>query len=211
MRFGFRRRPKEPVSLPEWLIVGLGNPGPEYRGTRHNVGFAVIEELARRHHARLGSSRHRSRVGSASIAGSQVLLAMPLTYMNLCGQSVGPLAHSLDLAPERVLAISDELDLPLGKVRLRPKGGAGGHNGHKSLIAALHSQNYPRIRIGIGRGESEAVDHVLSTFDRDERTVIEAAIAQAADLCEGIVTNGLETTLSVANPPGETKGEDQAE
>ena len=192
----FRRKPKLTVQ-PEWLIVGLGNPGQGYRGTRHNVGFEVVDLIASRNGIKLDRGHHRAFVGTGSIGGVPVLLVKPLTYMNLAGQSVGPLMRSVGLKPERVLVIADDLDLPVGKVKMKLKGSAGGHNGHKSLIAALHSQEYPRIKIGIGKvSRMETIDHVLSVFDADERPDIDNAVALAADAAEAVASKSVETGLN---------------
>lgn len=192
----FRRKPK-PAVQPEWLVVGLGNPGQGYRGTRHNVGFEVIDSLASRNGIKLDRGRHRALTGSGSISGVPVLLVKPLTFMNLSGQSVAPLMRSANLKPERVLVIADDLDLPVGKVKMRLKGSAGGHNGHKSLIAALHSQEYPRIKIGIGKvSRLETIDHVLSRFDEDERDLIDAAIELAVESAERVVSQNVEAGLN---------------
>ena len=141
----------QPQVEPAWLIVGLGNPGPEYRGTRHNLGFELIDRLAELHKIKLDKSKHRARFGLGAIDGHPVALVKPMTYVNLSGQAVAPLMRDFRLKPERVLVVADETDLHLGRIRLKPKGSAGGHNGHKSLIASLQTTEYPRLRIGIGR------------------------------------------------------------
>jgi PTH1 family peptidyl-tRNA hydrolase len=120
--------------------------------------------------------------------------------MNLSGQAVAPLARQFELAAHHILIIADEMDLPLGKLKMQPRGGAGGHNGHRSVIASLGTQDYPRIRIGIGKGDGiDAIDHVLSTFDRDERTAIDAALERAREACRVMVNEGLERALTFAN------------
>ena len=184
------------------LIVGLGNPGAEYRGTRHNVGFEVIDLLAERHRIKMDRSKHFARVGHGVIEGHAVVLVKPLTFMNLSGRSVGPLAKQHALAPERVLVVADDLDMVVGRVRFKPKGSAGGHNGHKSIIAALRSQDYPRIKIGIGSVDrSETIDHVLSAFSRDERPSINDAVKRAAEGCEKAVSEGIERAIAWVNGP----------
>lgn len=183
---------------PEWLIVGLGNPGGEYKGTRHNVGFEVIDRLAERHKIKIGRAKHRALTGLGMLADTQVLLAKPLTYMNLSGQSVGPLARDNQLKPENVFVVADDLDLPVGKLRIKLGGSAGGHNGHKSIIAGLRSQDYPRLKIGIGKAAKDGtIDHVLGSFDGDERDVIEAAIRTAVKTCEALATGGIQSALRV--------------
>ncbi|MCW5942609.1 MAG: aminoacyl-tRNA hydrolase [Fimbriimonadaceae bacterium] len=180
------------------MIVGLGNPGPNYAGTRHNVGFEVVEELARRHRLPLNRSKHSGLCGSGAIEGTPVVLLKPLTYMNLSGRSVVAHARDHELAPDRILVVADDLDLPTGKVRMRPKGSAGGHNGHKSVIEKLGTTEYPRLRIGIGC-EGPAIDHVLSRFDPEERPLIRDAVARAADSVEVLLRDGLEKAISFAN------------
>lgn len=180
------------------MIVGLGNPGAEYRGTRHNVGFEVIDRLAARHKLRVTVSRERALTGVGSVRGVPVLLVKPMTFMNLSGQSVGALARRHGFKPEQVLVVADDLDLPTGRVRMKPKGSSGGHNGHKSILAALRSEEYPRIKIGIGK-DGPTIDHVLSRFAPEERTLIDAAIERAADGCETFLVDGLERALNVVN------------
>jgi peptidyl-tRNA hydrolase, PTH1 family len=194
----FFKRRKAPALPPEWILVGLGNPGAEYSGTRHNVGFETIDRLAAKHRIKLDRSKHRSRFGVGSIGDVQVALVKPLTYMNLSGQAVAPLAREWSVPPERVLVIADDLDLEVGVVRVRRQGSAGGHNGHKSLIQHLRTQEYPRIRIGIDK-QGEAVDHVLSRFSPPERERIEEAVAQAGDACETILRDGIEKAMMAAN------------
>ncbi len=195
----FRRAPK-PTAPPEWIVVGLGNPGPEYRGTRHNVGFEVIDLLAQRHKIKLDRSKHQSRYGIGSIDGTSVLLLKPLTYMNLSGRAVAPHAKEHGLKPERILVVADDFALALGRNRLKPKGSAGGHNGHKSLIESLRTDEYPRLKIGIGEaGKGSAVQHVLGGFNREEREAINEAIQRAADGVEAVVSRGLEAGMNEVN------------
>jgi peptidyl-tRNA hydrolase, PTH1 family len=183
------------------MIVGLGNPGGEYRGTRHNVGFDAVDRLAERHRIRLDRARHHARIGQGTIGGVSVLLVKPLTYMNLSGRSVAPLAREHGLKPERILVVADDLDLEVGRVRIKPKGSAGGHNGHKSLIAALGTTEYPRIKIGIGAAGGSTVEHVLGGFRPEERRVVDEAIDRAAEGCEIAVERGLVDAMNAINPP----------
>lgn len=194
----FRRKPAEPSLPPEWLIVGLGNPGPEYQRTRHNVGFDLIDKLAEGARAKLPTRRHRAVYGPATVADRPVVLAKPLTFMNLSGQAVKPLLGELSLKPDRLIVIADDLDLPLGKIRLRAQGSAGGHNGHKSLIQSLGTQDYIRLKIGIGKGE-ETVDHVLSRFTPEERVDIDRALKIAADAIACVISEGVERAMGQFN------------
>ena len=199
----FRRKPKDSV-VPEWIVVGLGNPGGEYRGTRHNLGFEVIDTLADRHKIKLDRGKHNARVGLGKIGETGVLLVKPMTYVNLSGRAVAPLARQYGLKPERVLVVADDLDLRLGRVRLKPGGSAGGHNGHKSLIASLGTSEYPRLKIGIGAASGEpTIDHVLGSFTPIEREVIDAAIGRAADGVEAVVERGVEAGMNLVNVGGE--------
>jgi PTH1 family peptidyl-tRNA hydrolase len=195
----FHRKPKIEES-PEWMIVGLGNPGPEYRGTRHNLGFEVIDRLSEAHRIRLDKSKHQARFGLGRMGDHPVLLVKPLTYMNLSGRAVAPLARQYGLKPERVLVVADDTDLKPGRTRLKPGGSAGGHNGHKSLIQFLGTSEYPRLKIGIGRvHREETIDHVLSGFDPKEREVIDLALARAVEAIELTVSEGLNAGMNEAN------------
>jgi PTH1 family peptidyl-tRNA hydrolase len=194
------RKAAKPTAPPEWMIVGLGNPGPEYRGTRHNVGFDVVEALAERHRIKLDKSKHKARYGIGKIGDANVILVKPLTYMNLSGQAVAPLAREHNLKPDRILVVADDLDMNVGRVRLKPKGSAGGHNGHKSLIASLGTEEYPRLKIGIGSvNRTETIDHVLGAFKGDERDIIPVALRRAADGVERAVNDGLEPAMNFVN------------
>jgi PTH1 family peptidyl-tRNA hydrolase len=181
------------------MIVGLGNPGNEYKGTRHNVGFEVIDILSARHKIKLDQSKHRARYGLGMIGSVAVALVKPLTYMNLSGQAVAPLAKQFSIKPERVLVIADDLDLAVGRVRLKPKGSAGGHNGHKSLIHSLGTTEYPRIKIGIGGGGGQTIEHVLGPFELSERDDIRLALERSADGAELVVQDGLELGMNRVN------------
>ena len=188
----FRRRP-EPIAKVEWLIVGLGNPGPEYRGTRHNVGFEVIDILAERHRIKMDQAKHKARFGVGGIDGTGVALVKPLTYMNLSGQAVAPMAKQYGILPDHILVVTDDTDLPPGKIRLRATGAAGGHNGHKSLIASLGTVDYPRVKIGIGRvSKDSTVDHVLGKFTGDEREEMLRVLDRSADAVQRILLDGIE-------------------
>jgi PTH1 family peptidyl-tRNA hydrolase len=183
-----------------YLLVGLGNPGPEYANTRHNVGYMVIDTLAQRHRIPIRRSQHQARIGEGDIAGEPVVLAKPLTFMNVSGRAVAPLARQHSLPPEAVVVIYDDADLPLGKIRVRARGSAGGHGGLKSIIASLGSSEFPRVRIGIGRSAGgDLVEHVLRSFRPDEREAIRHAIERAADAVECILTEGVEVAMNRFN------------
>jgi len=195
----FRKKPVV-TGPPTWLIVGLGNPGAEYRGTRHNVGFEAIELLSDRHRIKVDRSKNQARYGIGQIGDTAIALIRPLTYMNLSGRAVAPFAKEFAIPTERILVITDDLDLVLGRVRLKPKGSAGGHNGHKSIIASLGTTEYPRLKIGIGSVDrANTVEHVLGNFNPDERKLINEAISLAADGVEIAVQDGLERALNRVN------------
>jgi peptidyl-tRNA hydrolase, PTH1 family len=182
------------------LVVGLGNPGTRYRLTRHNLGFMVVDTLAERWHVTVGGKRHGAELGSAQFASQRVLLAKPQTYMNASGDAVAKLRRLHRLDPSDVLAVYDDLDLPLGRVRLRGEGGAGGHNGVASLIGVL-GKGFPRLRIGIGRppGGADPVQFVLESFSSAETDVIEAAVVRAADGVEAWLQDGVERAMNSLN------------
>ena len=185
------------------LIVGLGNPGAEYRDTRHNVGFLVADELARRWRVpdawreKFEALHIRTTVGEEG-----VIVAKPLTYMNLSGQAVAGLAafYKID-SPADVLVVTDDVALPLGRLRARPEGGAGGHNGLKSIIQHLGTQAFPRVRVGVGRGDDrrDLADHVLGRFEAGERDTVSAAVLRAADAAERFLSDGIERVMSAFN------------
>jgi PTH1 family peptidyl-tRNA hydrolase len=195
----FWKKPKSDLQ-PEWLIVGLGNPGGEYKGTRHNVGFEVVDTLAEKLRVKLDKSRHRARIGLGRIGDTAVCLVKPLTFMNLSGQAVAPLARDYGIKPERVLVIADDLDLPTGKLRMRKSGSAGGHNGHKSLIQHLKTQDYPRIKIGIGKASGgETIDHVLSGFTPAEKDLVLPAIKAASRAAKEFLARGSAAAQAVVD------------
>jgi peptidyl-tRNA hydrolase, PTH1 family len=196
------------------LIVGLGNPGREYRDTRHNVGFMVIDELAKRH--QLTFSMAPSQVpetfvakkyglpaeASAKAGTEPLLLAKPLTFMNLSGDAVAALARYFDVAASDLLIVVDEAALPFGRLRARARGSAGGHNGLKSVIERLGTQEFPRLRLGVGRGDGrrDLADHVLSKFEPGERAELETFIARAADAAEMFAVDGIGKVMNTYNP-----------
>jgi peptidyl-tRNA hydrolase, PTH1 family len=188
-------------------IAGLGNPGPRYQGTRHNVGFDVLDELARRASVVFESAPAealiaRIRWGAADVdaRGEPVLIVKPLTFMNHSGQAVGELVRYFRIDPADVLVIVDEAQLPLGKLRARARGSAGGHNGLKSVIAHI-GESFGRLRLGVGRGSGERnlADHVLAKFDKAERVEVERMIARAADAAETFVTAGIAAVMNQFN------------
>ncbi|MFB3816959.1 MAG: aminoacyl-tRNA hydrolase [Candidatus Methylomirabilales bacterium] len=176
----------------DWLVAGLGNPGPEYAGTRHNVGFAVVEGLAGAARAAFSSGPRRSRVALARLGGASVLLVEPLAFMNLSGEPVGACLAALGLPPDRLLVVHDDLDLPLGRLKVVAEAGAAGHRGVASIQEAIGTAAFPRVRVGIGRpGEAQdAAEHVLSAFTEAEGPLVAEAVARAADAVRSVILQG---------------------
>lgn len=190
------------------LILGLGNPGAEYAETRHNVGFLAADVLARRHGIRLTTRRYSSRLGEGSIAGVDVVIAKPQTYMNCSGDAALSLLARYRVLPGDLIVICDDMNLGLARIRVRACGSAGGHNGLKSIIARIGTDAFPRVRIGVGGvAPEEWIDHVLGEFTREERPRIEEAVALAADAVELLLREGPEAAANRYNrkpaPPEE--------
>jgi PTH1 family peptidyl-tRNA hydrolase len=189
-----------------FLIVGLGNPGPEYAQTRHNAGFALVEALAERWAAEWhASKRFRARVARTRWNGRSLVLCQPQTFMNASGEAVGPMVRFYRLPLERLLVLVDDADLPLGHIRLRPRGSSGGHHGLESIEAALGSGDFARLRIGIGRqpGAREITDYVLSRFYPEETELLKKVLARAAEQVECWLTEGIQKAMSRYNGPVE--------
>jgi peptidyl-tRNA hydrolase, PTH1 family len=186
------------------LIVGLGNPGREYRETRHNVGFMVVDEIARRRNLTLAMAP--SQIPDAMIAkkfgDDALLVAKPLTFMNNSGDAVAALARYYDVPIGDLLVVIDEVALPFGRLRARARGSAGGHNGLKSVIARLGTTEFARLRLGVGRGDArrDLADHVLSKFEADEQSALGEFITRAADAAEMFAAEGIEKVMSTYNP-----------
>jgi PTH1 family peptidyl-tRNA hydrolase len=185
------------------LVVGLGNPGREYRDTRHNVGFMVVDEVARRHQLVWGSPP--AQVPDAYAVkwfGTDVWLAKPLTFMNRSGDVVAGLARYYDVSPADVLVVVDEVALPFGRLRARARGSAGGHNGLKSIVERFGTDDFPRLRVGVGRGDArrDLADHVLSKFEGGEKAELEGVIARAADAAEMFAAAGIDKVMNAYNP-----------
>ena len=184
------------------LVVGLGNPGAEYEGSRHNVGAEVVDLLADRHGGTLKRTRERALVAEVRIDGKRVTLAFPQTYMNLSGESVAMLVRRHGIAdPEQIVIVQDELDLPLARVKLKRGGGLAGHNGLRSIKAHLHTDAFLRVRIGVGKpaNKEQGVHHVLRRVSKRDRAELDVAVERAADAVEQILSDGVDAAMSRVN------------
>ena len=188
-------------SGPVWIVAGLGNPDPQYRHTRHNIGWWVIDELAARTGAGFRSTRGVAHTAEVEIAGQRAVLARPTTYVNRSGGAIRSLLRKHSAAIERLIVVCDDLNLGPGKVRIRRQGGAGGHNGMTSIIQALGSEEFTRIRIGIGRPVSgdEQVDYVLGRPAPAERKLIDDAVIRSADAVEAMIAEGIDEAMNRFN------------
>ena len=182
------------------LIVGLGNPGSEYQSTRHNMGFAAIDYISEKQGIPVKKSKHQALIGEGTLGGERVVLVKPMTYMNLSGDAVSALARWYKVEPADILVIYDDMDLPVGQMRLRPSGSAGGHNGMKSIILRLSSDQFPRLRIGIGRRENnDTIDYVLGKLNREEQEIQFKLLGDVCDAVVMFVKNGLEPAMNRYN------------
>jgi PTH1 family peptidyl-tRNA hydrolase len=193
------------------MIAGLGNPGRKYAGTRHNVGFDVLDFVAERH--RLDWESAPADAMMAKWRASGALLAKPLTFMNLSGHAVGELLRYFKIDLPDLLVVVDDVNLELGRLRARARGTAGGHNGLKSLIAQLGTEDFARLRIGVGRGDArrDLADHVLATFDPDERTVVAETVSRTADAVELFVAEGIGPVMNRFNRKEDGNGKEEKE
>ena len=184
------------------MIVGLGNPGNEYAGTRHNVGWMLVDALAEHLGINEWRSREKGMVAEGRIGSEKILLVKPLTYMNNSGECVGPLMRWYKLEPEDIMAAHDDMDIPIGTIRIRKKGSAGGHNGIKSLLSHIGSEYFGRVRIGIGRPQPgwSVINHVLAKFNDQEQEKIGDAIKQLIPAVECMVLEGPDMAMNKFNP-----------
>lgn len=191
-----------------YLIVGLGNPGKEYQNTRHNIGFDVIDVIARQENISVTEKKHKALIGKGIIAGRKVILAKPQTYMNLSGESVRSLLdyYKAD-ETEELLVVSDDISLPPGQLRIRKKGSAGGHNGLKNIIAHLGHDSFQRIKMGVGEKPEgyDLADYVLGRFDGTDRKIMDQAALAAADAVRLILTEGADAAMNLYNKKVKTE------
>lgn len=199
--FGRTKKEKEAGPV-EWLIVGLGNPGQKYIDTRHNAGWHLLDTIVRHHpDFQFNEKRSKGLIARGELAGVKVALVKPQTFMNLSGQALGPIARFYKTPPERILVAYDDVDLPLAALRLRPKGGAGGHKGMRSLIEHLGTELFPRLRLGIGRptGQMPVEAYVLQKFRPDEWEAMVVTYEQAVEAVKIVLTQGLEEAMNQFN------------
>ena len=186
----------------DWMIVGLGNPGRDYERSRHNTGWMVMDRLEAQLGVRVDKDRFRAQTATADYRGQKLLLLKPQTFMNSSGIAVEAAAHFYKIPPERVLVIFDDISLPVGKIRVRPSGSAGGHNGLKSIIAMLHSDAFPRVKVGVGakpHPDYDLADWVLSAVGKDEQPAYQSAIENAADAALCILESGCDKAAGTFN------------
>jgi PTH1 family peptidyl-tRNA hydrolase len=185
-----------------FLVAGLGNPGEDYANTPHNVGFMVVDRLAERHSIRVMRPDSKALIGTGEIDGQPVMLAKPLTFMNLSGTSLKPLMTKHEIKPADLILVYDELDLPWPSVRVRPRGSAGSHNGVKSVVASLGTEDFPRVRLGIDTGRTDRRDgaaFVLAPFRRSQEKELDELIGFAADAVDSIIADGVEKAMTKFN------------
>ena len=185
-----------------YIIAGLGNPGKKYEGTRHNIGWQVMDELADKHRIRIMESRFKGLVGKGVIGGEKVLLLKPLTYMNLSGESIGEAVRFYKIdETSRLIVVSDDISLDVGQLRMRKKGSAGGHNGLKNIISHLGSEEVMRIRIGVGDkpAGSDLVDYVLGSFSKEEKKILDETKRNAVLAIETIISDGIDKAMNLYN------------
>lgn len=191
-----------------YAVIGLGNPGTKYKGTRHNVGFDTIDCIAQRNNVNVNKIKFKSIYGEAQIGGEKVLLVKPQTFMNRSGESVLEIYNYFKIPIENIIVIVDDIDIKFGSLRIRAKGSAGTHNGMKSIIYLLQSDNFPRVKIGVGKPaeNQDLADFVLSGFSKEDRMVIDNTIEQAAKAVEKIITSGINSAMNEFNKNVDSPG-----
>lgn len=182
-----------------YLIAGLGNPGNQYKYTRHNIGFVAIDFLSVKYNISVRKIKYKSLIGEGSIKGEKVILMKPSTFMNLSGEAIGECARFYKIPPERIIIIYDDVALDTGRLRIRPSGSDGGHNGMKSIIYHLNSDTFPRVRIGAGKPQHDMINHVLGSFEKDEGKRVTSCIKLTDKIIEEIITSGVESAMNKFN------------
>lgn len=198
----FKRNENHEEDRPVYLIVGLGNPGKQYEMTRHNIGFHTIDYIADRNNVKINKLKFKALYGEAVIGGEKTYLIKPQTFMNLSGDSVIEFANFYKIPPENIIVINDDISLDTGRIRVRAKGSAGGHNGLKSIIYQLKSESFPRVKMGVGapkHKDYDLADFVLGRFTKEEIPVMEEAIEKASKAVEEIIRNGAQSAMNKYN------------
>jgi PTH1 family peptidyl-tRNA hydrolase len=192
-----------------WAVVGLGNPGRRYSGTRHNIGFTFVKKTAKEWKVKLKKKIFFSKAGEVERKEEKILLALPQTYMNKSGLAVKKILQGRDIKPEHIVVVYDDLDIPLGEIRIRKRGGPGSHKGMNSIVEEIRTEEFPRIRIGLGplpEGE-DAVDYVLSSFDKAEESHLEQGLRKAREALEMILSGEVERAMNIYNHRGKTSSD----
>lgn len=195
-----------------YIIVGLGNPGKKYENTRHNMGFLTVDLLAENHDIKINKIKFKALVGEGKIAGQKVVLVKPQTYMNLSGESVRQVVDFYKIDSQNLIVIYDDIDIPTGSVRVRKKGSSGTHNGMRNILYQIQTEDFPRIRVGIGSGKKEnLINYVTGGFTKEEKTLLEDAVTSAAAAASCIVEKGIEKAMNEYNikPKKEIKSEEE--
>lgn len=195
-----------------YIIVGLGNPGKKYENTRHNMGFLTVDLLAENHDIKINKIKFKALVGEGKIAGQKVVLVKPQTYMNLSGESVRQVVDFYKIDSQNLIVIYDDIDIPTGSVRVRKKGSSGTHNGMRNILYQIQTEDFPRIRVGIGSGKKEnLINYVTGSFTKEEKTLLEDAVTSAAAAASCIVEKGIEKAMNEYNikPKKEIKSEEE--
>lgn len=200
--FRARRSAQEAVSGEVYLLVGLGNPGREYKNTRHNIGFMTIERFSTRHEIKMTRVQNNAIIGIGNVNGNRIILVKPQTYMNLSGQAVSGLARFYKVNTGNLVVAHDDVDLPFGAIRMRPGGGSAGQKGVASIIERMGTQEFPRLRLGIGRppGRMDAAGYVLQSFDKADEEFLPGFLDRAVEALDCFITEGLDTAMNRFNP-----------
>ncbi|SKA78767.1 peptidyl-tRNA hydrolase, PTH1 family [Clostridium sp. USBA 49] len=181
------------------LIVGLGNPGDDYKNTRHNIGFDALDLIASKYNIKINRIKFKGIYGDGIIAGEKVILLKPSTYMNLSGESVIEALNFYKIPKENMIVIYDDISLPVGRMRIRPEGSAGGHNGIKNIIRHLSSESFPRIKVGIGEPKGDLISYVLGHFSKEEREILDKIFSYVSDAVETIIKKGVTEAMNKFN------------
>ncbi len=184
-----------------FIIAGLGNPGSRYENTRHNMGFETVDYISYKYKIKVSKVKFKAVIGDGEIEGERVMLVKPQTYMNSSGESVREIIDWYKIPLENIIIVYDDIDLPLGKIRIRPGGSAGTHNGMRSVIYQIQSDNFPRVRIGVGRPPEgwELVDYVLGRFNEDDRKIVSESVKKASEAVASIIKSGVEAAMNTYN------------